>query len=232
MVYSDSFVPDFLLRSRLVRAWIWLGSFGCGISRITPCSPLVKVWSILLCMLGHWLKCAGSFAPYFRTALTDNISVPVTLLNTLRGIRFFNFCDVEFSIKKIVVRFIAHKCNTPVALILLNHHQIGFSVSVRKSERIAPYRYVSIQEIRGGRGFDSRQIQTIGYLVIFRSTWPFRSTLRKKIYTSIEELQTDLDQWLIKYNTQRTHQGKMCCGSTPMETLIDGKSIWKEKFLN
>ncbi|MCP4237351.1 MAG: transposase, partial [Aestuariibacter sp.] len=50
--------------------------------------------------------------------------------------------------------------------------------------------------------------------------------------TSIEELQTDLDQWLIKYNTQRTHQGKMCCGRTPMETLIDGKVIWKEKFLN
>lgn len=60
----------------------------------------------------------------------------------------------------------------------------------------------------------------------------YQVALRKKIYTSIEELQTDLDQWLIKYNTQRTHQGKMCCGRTPMETLIDGKQIWKEKFLN
>ncbi|MBL1294545.1 MAG: IS481 family transposase, partial [Thiotrichales bacterium] len=37
---------------------------------------------------------------------------------------------------------------------------------------------------------------------------------------------------LIKYNTQRTHQGKVCCGRKPMETLIDGKSIWTEKFLN
>ncbi len=60
----------------------------------------------------------------------------------------------------------------------------------------------------------------------------YQVTLRKKIYQSIEELQIDLDKWLIKYNTQRTHQGKMCCGRTPMETLIDGKSIWKEKFLN
>ena len=60
----------------------------------------------------------------------------------------------------------------------------------------------------------------------------YQVALRKKIYTSIEELQTDLDQWLIKYNTQRTHQGKMCCGRTPMETLIDGTQIWKEKFLN
>jgi len=60
----------------------------------------------------------------------------------------------------------------------------------------------------------------------------YQVTLRKKIYTSIEELQVDLDQWLIQYNTVRTHQGKMCCGRTPMATLIDGKAIWLEKFLN
>ena len=57
-------------------------------------------------------------------------------------------------------------------------------------------------------------------------------TLRKKIYGTLEDLQNDLDHWLIKYNTQRTHQGKMCCGRTPMETLIDGKRIWMEKFIN
>ena len=56
--------------------------------------------------------------------------------------------------------------------------------------------------------------------------------LRKKIYDTLEDLQNDLDHWLIKYNTQRTHQGKMCCGRTPMETLIDGKRIWMEKFVN
>ena len=49
--------------------------------------------------------------------------------------------------------------------------------------------------------------------------------------TFIEELQKDLDEWLIHYNTQRTHQGKRCLGRTPMETLLDGKSIWKEKFV-
>lgn len=51
----------------------------------------------------------------------------------------------------------------------------------------------------------------------------------RKIYTSIEELQKDLDNWLEHYNNQRTHQGKMCCGRTPMETLLDGKKIWQEK---
>lgn len=60
----------------------------------------------------------------------------------------------------------------------------------------------------------------------------YQVTLRKKIYSSVEELQADLDEWLIKYNTDRTHQGKMCCGRTPMETLIDGKQIWKDKFVN
>lgn len=47
-----------------------------------------------------------------------------------------------------------------------------------------------------------------------------------------EELQIDLDNWLDYYNNERTHQGKKCCGRTPMETLLDGKQIWKEKFVN
>ena len=57
-------------------------------------------------------------------------------------------------------------------------------------------------------------------------------TLRKKIYEDLPSLQKDLDKWLDYYNNNRTHQGKMCCGRTPLETLIDGKQIWKEKFFN
>ncbi len=57
----------------------------------------------------------------------------------------------------------------------------------------------------------------------------YRIALRKKIYDQLEDLQKDLDHWLAKYTTQRTHQGKMCCGRTPMETLIGGKQIWMEK---
>ncbi|MDV2321971.1 IS481 family transposase, partial [Vibrio cholerae] len=41
----------------------------------------------------------------------------------------------------------------------------------------------------------------------------------------------DLDEWMDYYNNHRTHQGKMCCGRTPIETLEDGKSIWVEKNL-
>ena len=60
----------------------------------------------------------------------------------------------------------------------------------------------------------------------------YQVTFRKKIYTDIESLQKDLDEWLDYYNNGRTHQGKMCCGRTPIATLIDGKQTWKEKFFN
>ena len=59
----------------------------------------------------------------------------------------------------------------------------------------------------------------------------YQITFRKKLYSTIEELQSDLDEWLKFYNTERTHQGKMCCGRTPLETLLDGKLIWAEKNL-
>ena len=60
----------------------------------------------------------------------------------------------------------------------------------------------------------------------------YQITFRKKVYQSVEELQADLDVWLHHYNTERTHQGKMCCGRTPFQTMIEGKQIWKEKFVN
>ena len=60
----------------------------------------------------------------------------------------------------------------------------------------------------------------------------YQITFRKKVYQSIEELQADLDEWLHHYNIERTHQGKMCCGRTPFQTMIEGKEIWKEKFVN
>lgn len=45
-------------------------------------------------------------------------------------------------------------------------------------------------------------------------------------------MQADLDAWLHRYNRERTPQGKMCCGSPPFETMIEGKEIGKEKFVN
>jgi transposase InsO family protein len=53
----------------------------------------------------------------------------------------------------------------------------------------------------------------------------YQVTFRKKLYSALEELQKDLDEWIEYYNNERIHQGKMCNGRTPMETLLDGKSI-------
>ena len=60
----------------------------------------------------------------------------------------------------------------------------------------------------------------------------YQITFRKKIDNDLASLQQDLDEWLVYYNTERTNQGKMCCGRTPMATLEDGKTVWQEKSLN
>lgn len=54
----------------------------------------------------------------------------------------------------------------------------------------------------------------------------YQVTFRTKLYSTVEELQADLDAWLIEYDEHRTHQGKMCCGRTPLETFDDGIKIW------
>ena len=60
----------------------------------------------------------------------------------------------------------------------------------------------------------------------------YQVTFRKKLFHSIDALQADLDEWLHHDNHERTRQGKMCCGRTPIETMIDGTAIWREKFVN
>lgn len=57
----------------------------------------------------------------------------------------------------------------------------------------------------------------------------YKIAFRKKLYSSLDELQKDLDDWVDYYNHHRTHQGKVCCGRTPMQTLLDGKKIWQDK---
>lgn len=60
----------------------------------------------------------------------------------------------------------------------------------------------------------------------------YATAFRKKVYNSIEELQKDLDQWLIYYNQQRTHSGKYCYGKTPYQTFLDSIHLAKEKQLD
>ena len=54
---------------------------------------------------------------------------------------------------------------------------------------------------------------------------------RKKIYNTIDELQTDLDAWIHKYNHARPHSGKYCYGKTPIQTFEDSKHLAIEKYI-
>jgi transposase InsO family protein len=91
--------------------------------------------------------------------------------------------------------------------------------------------YLAINDIEHTKT-KARSPQTNGICERFHKTMLqefYQVTFRKKIYRDIETLQVDLDLWLEEYNHDRTHQGKMCCGRTPMETLEDGKRLWAEK---
>ncbi len=59
----------------------------------------------------------------------------------------------------------------------------------------------------------------------------YRIAFRTKVYGSIDELQRDLDEWLVEYNERRSHTGKYCYGKTPMQTLEDSLHIAREKMI-
>lgn len=93
--------------------------------------------------------------------------------------------------------------------------------------------YLAINDIEHTKT-KARSPQTNGICERFHKTILqefYQVTFRKNLYGSLEQLQSDLDIWLDFYNNERTHQGKMCCGRTPMQTLIDGKAIWAQKNL-
>jgi hypothetical protein len=77
-----------------------------------------------------------------------------------------------------------------------------------------------------------RHPQTNGICERFHKTMKnefYDIAFRKKIYNSVEELQADLDEWLVQYNELRPHSGKHCYGKTPLQTFKDSKHIAVEK---
>ena len=55
---------------------------------------------------------------------------------------------------------------------------------------------------------------------------------RKTLYTSIEQIQADLDAYIETYNTKRTNQGKRCLGRTPKQTWDDGYEFYKKYVID
>jgi transposase InsO family protein len=66
-----------------------------------------------------------------------------------------------------------------------------------------------------------RTIQEEFYAVAFR----------KKLYSSLDEMQLDLDEWMKYYNQERTHSGKYCYGKTPMETFKESLILARQKMI-
>jgi transposase InsO family protein len=93
--------------------------------------------------------------------------------------------------------------------------------------------YLAIEDIDHTRT-KTKSPQTNGICERFHRTGLdafYRVAFRKKIYTSIEALQADLDTWIQQYNEVRSHQGRWCYGKTPMQTFLDSLPLAKEKLM-
>lgn len=70
-----------------------------------------------------------------------------------------------------------------------------------------------------------RSPETNGYVERFHRTLLdefFLISIRKKIYTNLNQLQADLDEFMIHYNFNRTHQGYKVNGKTPVSKFLIG----------
>jgi transposase InsO family protein len=56
----------------------------------------------------------------------------------------------------------------------------------------------------------------------------YKVAFRKKLYTSLEEIQADLDEFMTWYNNERTNQGRYCQGRTPTQTFIEGLELYQQ----
>jgi len=93
--------------------------------------------------------------------------------------------------------------------------------------------YLAVEDIDHTRT-KAKSPQTNGIVERFHKTMLdefYRIAFRKKIYATIDDLQADLDLWLLEFNEVRPHQGKWCFGKTPMQTFLDALPLAKEKCL-
>ncbi len=94
--------------------------------------------------------------------------------------------------------------------------------------------YLAVENIDHTRT-KTKSPQTNGIVERFHKTLLnefYRIAFRKQLYSSIEQLQNDLDLWMKQYNELRTHQGRWCYGKTPMQTFLDSRALAKQKMIN
>jgi transposase InsO family protein len=94
--------------------------------------------------------------------------------------------------------------------------------------------YLALENIDHSRT-KARHPQTNGICERFHRTIQdefYAIAFRKKLYSTLEELQTDLDEWVEQYNRERTHTGKYCFGRTPLQTFRETKHLAQAKQLD
>jgi transposase InsO family protein len=94
--------------------------------------------------------------------------------------------------------------------------------------------YLQIEGIEHSKT-KARSPQTNGICERFHRTVQeefYAIAFRKKLYSSLEQMQTDLNEWMHNYNHQRTHSGKHCYGKTPMQTFNDSRHLALEKRID
>jgi transposase InsO family protein len=94
--------------------------------------------------------------------------------------------------------------------------------------------YLAIEDIDHSRT-KAHHPQTNGICERFHKTILdefYSVAFRKKVYTTIEQLQADLDEWLRYYNQKRPHSGRYCYGKTPLQTFKEAKHLADEKMLD
>lgn len=94
--------------------------------------------------------------------------------------------------------------------------------------------YLAIEAIEHTRT-KARSPQTNGICERFHRTVQeefYQVAFRKRLYTTLDELQTDLDEWLEQYNRERSHSGKYCAGRTPLQTFRETKPLAYQKLLD
>lgn len=94
--------------------------------------------------------------------------------------------------------------------------------------------YLAVENIDHSKT-KAKSPQTNGICERFHRTMQdefYSVAFRKKLYTSLDQLQADLDAWLEEYNQHRPHSGKYCFGKTPMQTFLDSRYLAQEKDLD
>jgi transposase InsO family protein len=103
-----------------------------------------------------------------------------------------------------------------------------------KAEQHAYELYLAVEDIDHSRT-KAYSPQTNGICERFHKTMKhefYEIAFRKKIYGSLEVLQTDADEWIRRYNLHRPHSGKYCYGKTPLQTFEASKGIAQEKWID